>query len=139
MATRKRRVIVPRQRSGNGGAEITFGTALKWMAGIGSALTVAAFSFLGAWIWNTSETVTKHQAAIESLTKANESQDKVSDVQGQRIDRVSEAVVNHGAALATIQVQITAAQTASATAQAATNERVRQIEQQQMWRERWQQ
>lgn len=106
--------ILRRRRSTASDSGPSFGSVWKVFVGIMSGVMTAAILALGAWVWNTSESVTKLTMAVEANTAASK------DL-GSRLDRLADVAANHGGAISNIQTL----QTAQA---AAFGDRIRSLE-----------
>lgn len=109
----------------------SFSAVWKWLTGIASVVVGAAFLGVFGWAWSIANDLTKLTSAMESNT------DSIKAL-GSRVDHLQEIDTSQTATLATVQAQISNAQSNQAASAISLSERIRAMEQQQMWRDRMQ-
>lgn len=105
---------------------------MKWAGGVLATIVAAALIFMGSWIWNQQETVTKLSATVSNLAE-------VIRGNANAVERLQASDSTQQATLAAVQVQMTNIQTNQASAILTLAGRLDRMEQQQVWRERMQQ
>ena len=107
----------------------SFNSVWKTLLTVFTGVMTAAVLALAAWVWNTN-------GALSSALSAAGSNTEAIKTLTARADHEQETVGAHAATLATLQVQITNAQTIGVSNNATLAERVRSLEQQNIWRDR---
>lgn len=111
--------ILKRKHAAHGASETpTFGSVWKVVIGVFSGVATIAIAAMFTWLWNTNNAITSLVAAAESLAK-------VQTAIESRVDRGADIIATHAAQLAVL-----------AANNQTLSERLRSMEQQQMWRER---
>ncbi len=125
MTTRKRRP----QHDDDDDRPPSFSQVWKVALSVVTGVMTLAVAGLGSWVWSTNNSLTNVISATNSNTDTAKSLIA-------RMDREQEVNSAQAATLAALQVQIGSIQTAQVSAVGTIAERVRSLEQQNMWRDR---
>lgn len=125
-------MIRRKKTAANADGSPTFGAVWKVFMMVCTGAASIALTAMFGWVWAMQNSMTKLTAAMDSNTDAIK-------IEGARIDELNKTDTSHTAALATLQAQIANTQANQAASAISLSERIRAIEQQNMWRERMQQ
>lgn len=117
----------------------SFRSVWNWFTGIASVVVGAAFLGVFGWAWSLQNDMTKMIGAVANNADSVRALTQADAGINARIDRLQDVDTAHTAGLATVQAQVGNLQNTQATSAISLSERIRAIEQQNMWRERMQQ